>query len=112
MILFIINILILAVGCVMDVSPSIMILAPILLPIVTKLGIDPVFFGVVMVYGLCIGLLTPPVGNVLYVGCGLSNIDFVVLVRHVAPHLIIYTLVLFLITYVPSLIMFIPNLYL
>ncbi|MBV5344166.1 MAG: TRAP transporter large permease subunit, partial [Rhodoferax sp.] len=68
--------------------------------------------GVVMVYGLCIGLLTPPVGNVLYVGCGLSNIDFVVLVRHVAPHLIIYTLVLFLITYVPSLIMFIPNLYL
>ena len=112
MILFIINLLILAVGCVMDVSPSIMILAPILLPIVTKLGIDPVFFGVVMVYGLCIGLLTPPVGNVLYVGCGLSKIDFVVLVRHVAPHLIIYTIVLFLITYVPSLIMFIPNLYL
>jgi TRAP-type C4-dicarboxylate transport system permease large subunit len=49
---------------------------------------------------------------VLYVGCGLSKIDFVVLVRHVAPHLIIYTIVLFLITYVPALIMYIPNLYL
>lgn len=111
-ILFIINLLILAVGCVMDVSPSIMILAPILLPITTKLGFDPVFIGVLIVYGLCIGLLTPPVGNVLYVGCGLSKIDFVVLVRHVAPHLIIYTIVLFLITYVPALIMYIPNLYL
>jgi tripartite ATP-independent transporter DctM subunit len=109
-ILLIINLLVLAVGCVMDVSPSIMILGPILLPITAKLGIDPVFFGVVLVYGLCIGLLTPPVGNVLYVGCGLSKIDFVVLVRHVAPHLIIYVVVLFLITYVPELIMFIPNL--
>lgn len=112
LILLIVNLLILAVGCVMDVSPSIMILAPILLPIMTKLGIDPVFFGVIMVYGLCIGLLTPPVGNVLYVGCGLSKIDFVVLVRHVAPHLIIYIIVLFLITYVPALVMYIPNLYL
>ncbi len=111
-ILLIINLLILAVGCVMDVSPAIMILAPILLPITTKLGFDPVFIGVMVVYGLCIGLLTPPVGNVLYVGCGLSKIDFIVLVRHVAPHLIIYTIVLFLITYIPSLILFIPNLYL
>lgn len=111
-ILLIINLLILAVGCVMDVSPSIMILGPILLPITTKLGFDPVFIGVIVVYGLCIGLLTPPVGNVLYVGCGLSKIDFIVLVKHVAPHLIIYTIVLFLITYVPILVMFFPNMYL
>jgi len=62
-----------------------MILAPILLPIVTKMGIDPVYFGVLMVYGLCIGLLTPPVGNVLYVGVGLSKIDFMVLVRNLIP---------------------------
>ncbi|HOV38385.1 MAG TPA: TRAP transporter large permease [Spirochaetales bacterium] len=108
-ILFVINLLILAVGCVMDVSPAIMILGPILLPIITKMGIDPVYFGVIMVYGLCIGLLTPPVGNVLYVGCGLSKIDFVVLVKHVMPHVIIYIIVLFVITYVPQLIMWIPN---
>ena len=104
-----INVLILLVGCVMDVSPSIMILAPILLPIVTKMGIDPVYFGVVMVYGLCIGLLTPPVGNVLYVGVGLSKIDFMVLVRNLIPHIMIYVIVLFLITYVPDLILWIPN---
>ena len=109
-ILLIINLLILAVGCVMDVSPAIMILGPILLPITTKMGIDPVFFGVIMVYGLCIGLLTPPVGNVLYVGCGLSKIDFVELVKHVMPHVIIYIIVLFIITYVPALVMWIPNL--
>ncbi len=109
-ILLIVNALILAVGCVMDVSPAIMILGPILLPIMTKLGFDPVFFGVILVYGLCIGLLTPPVGNVLYVGCGLSKIDFVDLVKHVSPHLVIYLAVLMLITYVPGLIMWIPNL--
>ena len=108
-ILLIINLLILAVGCVMDVSPAIMILGPILLPIITKMGFDPVFFGVIMVYGLCIGLLTPPVGNVLYVGCGLSKIDFVALVKHVMPHVIIYVIVLFTITYIPGLIMWIPN---
>jgi TRAP-type C4-dicarboxylate transport system permease large subunit len=73
------------------------------------MGIDPVYFGVIMVYGLCIGLLTPPVGNVLYVGCGLSKIDFVVLVKYVMPHVIIYIIVLFVITYVPKLIMWIPN---
>jgi tripartite ATP-independent transporter DctM subunit len=108
-ILFVINLLILATGCVMDVSPAIMILGPILLPIITKMGIDPVYFGVIMVYGLCIGLLTPPVGNVLYVGCGLSKIDFVVLVKYVMPHVIIYIIVLFVITYIPKLIMWIPN---
>jgi len=109
LILIIINLLILAVGCVMDVSPAIMILGPILLPIVTKMGIDPVFFGVILVYGLCIGLLTPPVGNVLYVGCGLSKISFVDLVTHITPHLVIYIIVLFIITFVPGLIMWIPN---
>lgn len=109
LILLIVNLLVLAVGCVMDVSPAIMILGPILLPIMTKLGFDPVFFGVILVYGLCIGLLTPPVGNVLYVGCGLSKIDFIDLVKHVAPHLVIYAVVLLLISYVPGLIMWIPN---
>ena len=108
-ILFAINVLILGVGCVMDVSPAIMILGPILLPIVKSVGIDPVFFGVVMVYGLCIGLLTPPVGNVLYVGVGLSKIDFMVLVRNLIPHIVIYVIVLFVITYVPDLILWIPN---
>jgi len=107
--LFLINILVLMVGCVMDVSPAIMILGPILLPITTKMGIDPVFFGVILVYGLCIGLITPPVGGVLYVGCGLAKISFVELCKHIWPHVIIYIIVLFLITYVPNLILYIPN---
>lgn len=109
-ILFMINILVLMVGCVMDVSPAILILGPILLPITTKLGIDPVFFGVIFVFGLCIGLLTPPVGNVLFVGCGLSKLTLGQIVRKIWPLVIVYIIVLFLITYVPSLVMFIPNL--
>ncbi|WHH57684.1 TRAP transporter large permease [Petroclostridium sp. X23] len=108
-ILFLINILILLVGCFMDVSPSLLILGPILLPIVTKIGIDPVFFGVIMVYGLCIGLITPPVGNVLYVGCGLSKISIAQLVKKIWPLVVVYIIVLFLITYIPDLVMFIPN---
>jgi tripartite ATP-independent transporter DctM subunit len=108
-ILLLINILILLVGCFMDVSPSLLILGPILLPIVTKMGIDPVFFGVIMVYGLCIGLITPPVGNVLYVGCGLSKISIAQLVKKIWPLVVVYIIVLFLITYIPDLVMFIPN---
>jgi TRAP-type C4-dicarboxylate transport system permease large subunit len=80
-----------------------------LLPIATSFGIDPVYLGVIMVANLCIGLATPPVGNVLYVGVGLGRVKLVDLIRNIWPFLIMMFLVLFIITYFPALIMFIPN---
>lgn len=81
MVLLFINILLLIVGCFMDLTPALLILGPILLPVAVKFGIDPVFFGVIFVYALCIGLITPPVGTVLYVGCGISKISLLDLVK-------------------------------
>ncbi len=107
--MLLINILLLLVGCVMDSGPAIMILTPILLPVIREFGLDPVYIGVIMVCNLCIGLATPPVGNVLYVGVGLGKIKLVELIKSIWPFLIMMFSVLFIITYFPNLIMFIPN---
>jgi tripartite ATP-independent transporter DctM subunit len=107
-IMFLINVLLLLVGCVMDLTPALLILGPILLPIATGFGLDPIYFGVVMVCNLCIGIITPPVGTVLYVGCGLSKLSMGELVRPVLGFIAIMIAVLFLITYFPGLITFIP----
>lgn len=72
--MILVNVLLILVGCVMDSGPAIMILTPILLPIAKSFGLDPIYFGVVMVANLCIGLATPPVGNVLYCGVSLSKV--------------------------------------
>ena len=108
-VLLLIDLLLLVVGCFMDLTPALLILGPILLPVALKFGIDPVFFGVLVVYTLCIGLITPPVGTVLYVGCGISKISLMALVRRIWPLVITYILVMFLITYVPETVMYIPN---
>ncbi|MDK8106354.1 SLC13 family permease, partial [Klebsiella pneumoniae] len=68
-ILFIINIILLIVGTFMDITPAILIFTPIFLPIAQHLGIDPIHFGIIMVFNLTIGLCTPPVGTILFVGC-------------------------------------------
>ncbi|SMB98992.1 TRAP transporter, DctM subunit [Thermanaeromonas toyohensis ToBE] len=109
-ILFLVNILLLLVGMVMDLTPALLILAPILLPVVTHVGVDPLFFGVIMVVNLCIGLITPPVGTVLFTACGLSKQKLSEVVRELMPFIAIMVAVLFLITYIPSLVMFIPQL--
>ena len=109
-IMLLINILLLMVGCVMDLTPALLVLAPILLPIVESFGLDPVYFGVVMTVNLCIGLITPPVGVVLYVGCGLSKLAIGDLVRPILDMIAVMIAVLILITYVPSVITFLPGL--
>ena len=109
-ILCLINVFVLLVGCFMDVTPAITILTPIFLPIVTGMGVDPVLFGVIMVYGLVIGLITPPVGNVLYIGIGITKITLLQLLKKIWPMVVVYTFILFLITIVPQLVMFVPNL--
>lgn len=105
-----VNVLLILVGCVMDSGPAIMILTPILLPIAKNFGLDPVYFGVVMVANLCIGLCTPPVGNVLYCGVSIGKVKLADLVKASLPFVGVMYLVLMLITFFPKLILFVPNL--
>ncbi|OHE69747.1 MAG: L-dehydroascorbate transporter large permease subunit [Treponema sp. RIFOXYC1_FULL_61_9] len=105
-----INILLLLVGCVMDLTPALLIMGPMLMPIILKFGIDPVYFGVVMIVNLCIGLITPPVGNILFVGCSIAKISVADMSKAIVPNILIMVATLFLITYVPGLVTFIPNL--
>ena len=107
--MLLVNILLVLIGCVMDSGPAILIFAPILLPIAKNFGIDPVYLGVIMVCNLCIGLATPPVGNVLYVGVGLGKVKLIDLIKNIWPFLIMMFAILFIITYLPDLIMFIPR---
>ncbi len=111
LIMFWINILLLLVGCVMDLTPALLILGPILLPIAAQFGFDPVYFGVVMVCNLCIGLITPPVGTVLYVACGLSKLSMGKITPSILSFISIMIVTLFIITYIPVTITFIPGLF-
>jgi TRAP-type transport system large permease protein len=105
LLLLLINLLLLIVGLVMDLTPAILIFTPVFLPIIKLAGIDPVYFGILMVINLCIGLLTPPVGTVLYVGCGISKINIGTLTRGIWPFLLVHVIVLFLLILFPSIIM-------
>ena len=107
--MLLINILLLVVGCVMDITPALFILTPILLPIILDFGLDPVYFGVVMIMNLCIGLITPPVGTVLYIGCGMSKLSMAQMTKPIFFNVAIMVVVLLLVTYVPSLITYIPD---
>lgn len=109
-ILLLITLLVLIAGCFMETIAAITILVPVLLPVVTMIGIDPVHFGVVMVLNLMIGLLTPPVGMVLYVLSRVSNVPFERCVAATAPFLIPLIVVLLLITFVPAITMWVPTL--
>lgn len=110
LLMLLINILLLLVGCVMDLTPALLILGPMLMPIILKFGLDPVYFGVVMICNLCIGLITPPVGNILYVGCSISKLSISQLSKAIMPNILIMIITLLIITYIPGLVMFIPNL--
>lgn len=108
--LLLINILLLIVGCFIDGASALIIFTPVLLPLIYKLGIDPVFFGVMITVNLMIGTITPPVGLCLYVACGIANIRLEQISRTIIPFLLVEIAVLLLITYVPDLIMFLPGL--
>jgi len=110
-ILLITNVLLFLVGFVMDLTPAMLILAPILLPVMERVGIDPVYFGVLMSINLGIGLITPPVGTVLYVACGVADIKLEQLVKAIIPFLITLLVVLGLLMLFPQLVLFVPNLF-
>jgi tripartite ATP-independent transporter DctM subunit len=109
-ILLITNVLLLIVGCFMDMSPAILIFTPILLPIMKSIGVDPVHFGLIMMVNLSIGLITPPVGTLLFLISSMAKISVARLTRALVVFYIPLILVLILITYIPSIVMFLPNL--
>jgi tripartite ATP-independent transporter DctM subunit len=110
-ILLIINVILLVVGTFMDMTPAVLIFTPIFLPVVTKLGMDPVHFGIVMVLNLCIGLCTPPVGSVLFVGCGVSGTGITRVIRPLLPMYVAMVLALIVVTLVPWLSLWLPKVF-
>jgi tripartite ATP-independent transporter DctM subunit len=108
-ILLMINILLLLLGGPMDMAPMIVILTPILLPVCMKLGMDPVQFGLVLIFNAGMGLLTPPVGTVLFVGCAIGKVSVNVGTKAMMPFFLAMMVVLFLITYFPPLTMWLPQ---
>lgn len=109
-ILLIIMALMLVLGMVMGMTPLIIILTPILLPIVTDLGIDPIHFGIMMILNLGIGLITPPVGAVLFVGSAVSGLTIERISKALLPHYGVMFIVLLVVYFVPGFVMFLPNL--
>ena len=109
-ILIIINIFLLFVGMVMDTLAAILILAPLLLNVVSKFGVDPVHFGLIMILNLAIGFVTPPVGVNLFVACGITGVDFLKLSKSCLPFIGALLIALILTTYVPAITLWLPNL--
>jgi TRAP-type C4-dicarboxylate transport system permease large subunit len=108
--MILVNIVLLILGCLIDATAVILVTVPVLLPIAVGLGIDPVYFGVVMIINLMIGLLTPPVGSVLYITSSVIGKPVDVVFRGVAPFLIPLVAVLIVVTAFPGLVLWLPNL--
>jgi tripartite ATP-independent transporter DctM subunit len=108
-ILLMINILLLALGTLMDMAPLILIMTPILLPVVTHIGVDPVHFGMIMMVNLGMGLITPPVGGVLFVGSAIAKLPIERVTKALYPFFIALLFVLALVTYVPAISLWLPG---
>ena len=108
-ILLIINLLLLFVGVFMDMTPAVLIFTPIFLPVVKSIGIDPIQFGIIMVLNLCIGLCTPPVGSVLFVGIGIAKTSIELVIKPLIPLFIAMILALVLITFFPQITLWLPK---
>jgi len=108
-ILLIINLFLLLVGIIMDITPAVLIFTPIFLPVVTQLGVDPIHFGIIMVLNLSIGLCTPPVGTVLFVGCGIAGTSIAQVIRPLLPLFLAMLVALFLVTFIPAISLFLPR---
>ncbi len=109
-ILMLVNMLLLLLGCLVDMAPSILISTPILLPVMLKLGVDPVHFGMIMMLNLGIGLCHPPVGAILFVGCAVGNVTIEQVLRRIWPFYGVMFAVLMLVTYLPVLSLWLPHL--
>lgn len=110
-ILILINLILLFVGVFMDMTPAVLIFTPIFLPIVTSLGMDPIHFGIIMILNLCIGLCTPPVGSVLFVGCSVANLKIQQVIKPLIPLFVVMIIVLLVITYFPGITLWLPEIF-
>jgi tripartite ATP-independent transporter DctM subunit len=106
--LFLVNILLLLLGTFMDLAPMLLICTPIFLPVIAQLGIDPVHFGMIMILNLGIGLITPPVGPTLFVGCAIGKVTMEQVTRELWPFYGAMCLALLLVTYIPALSLWLP----
>ena len=109
LVLILINLILLIVGIFMDITPAVLIFTPIFLPIVTDLGYDPIHFGIIMIMNLCIGICTPPVGSVLFVGCSVAGLSIQQVIRPLLPLFVAMLLVLILVTYIPAFSLWLPT---
>jgi len=110
-IMIIINLILLFVGIFMDMTPAVLIFTPIFLPIVGDMGLDPIHFGIIMVLNLSIGLCTPPVGTLLFVGCSVAKIGIGNVIKPLIPLYIAMIVVLLLVTFIPELSLWLPRLF-
>ncbi len=110
-IFIIINVILLFLGCIMDMAPLILISTPILLPVVTRFGMDPIQFGIILMLNLGIGLLTPPVGSTLFVGCSIGEISIERITKSLMPFYGLMVVVLMILTFVPQISLFLPSLF-
>lgn len=108
--LIIINIVLLLVGTFMDPTPAILIFTPIFMPICVGFGMSPIHFGIMLVYNLCIGAITPPVGTVLFTGCKIGKVTIEQVIKTLLPYFAAIIIVLLLVTYIPALSEFLPSL--
>ncbi|MBR1616213.1 MAG: TRAP transporter large permease [Treponema sp.] len=110
-ILLLINLMLLFLGCIMDMAPLILITTPILVPVVQQFGMSPVQFGVVLIFNLAVGLCTPPVGSALFVGCGIGKIPMEKAVKSMVPMYLVMIAGLLLVTFVPAISLTLPRLF-
>lgn len=110
MLMFLFNTLLLLLGTFLDITPGLLIFTPIFLPVAMKLGITPVHFGIIITFNLCIGIATPPVGSTLFVAARVAKVPLALLTRPLMPMFAIEIIMLFLVTYVPALSLWLPGL--
>jgi tripartite ATP-independent transporter DctM subunit len=111
LIFLLINLTLLVVGTFMDMTPAVLIFTPIFLPVVVSLGMDPVHFGIIMVLNLCIGLCTPPVGTILFVGAGVAKVSVSKVIKPLLPFLGAMVFVLILITFFEDIALWLPGVF-
>ena len=109
-VLLFINAVLILLGCFVEVSALLIMLAPMFMPLITSLHLDPVHFGVMLTFNLMIGLVTPPVGLAMYISCGIAKVDIKDFARDGFPFYLLLIFALLLITYCPIIVMFLPNL--
>lgn len=110
-ILLIMNLTLLIVGTFMDLTPAVLIFTPIFLPIARQLGLHPVHFGILLVFNLCIGITTPPVGSVLFVGCSVAGISIEKVIKPMIPFFAVLIIALLIVTFIPEISLFLPRLF-